>query len=152
MHYARSKTHFLLKGLVFGHDGRAMSPWHSVKKNGRKYRYYVPQRDLKEGAGTSGLPRIPAGELEAAVLHQLQTCLSSCQLNHEITVRAKSLDPELDEAKVTVALMQFGQVWDQLFPAEQSRMVNLLVERITVSNTDMTSAYATTASINWLRS
>ncbi|MBL6081588.1 recombinase family protein, partial [Belnapia sp. T18] len=33
----------LLKGLIFGIDGRAMSPTHS-RKNGRLYRYYVAQR------------------------------------------------------------------------------------------------------------
>ncbi len=49
---------FLLKGIVFGNDGRALSPWHSTKKsNGRRYRYYIPMRDTKEQAGASGLPR-----------------------------------------------------------------------------------------------
>ncbi|MCA3295918.1 MAG: DUF2924 domain-containing protein, partial [Roseomonas sp.] len=36
----------LLKGLIFGLDGRALSPTHSRKK-GRMYRYYVAQRVLK---------------------------------------------------------------------------------------------------------
>ena len=36
----------LLKGLIFGIDGRALSPTHCVK-NGRLYRYYVSQRVLK---------------------------------------------------------------------------------------------------------
>lgn len=38
----------------------------------RRYRYYVPQRDAKEHAGASGLPRLPAAELESAVLDQLR--------------------------------------------------------------------------------
>jgi len=37
--HTRSRTHFLLKGIVFGSDGRSLSRWHSVKKSGRKYRY-----------------------------------------------------------------------------------------------------------------
>ena len=68
---------YLLKGIVFGHDGRALSPWHTTKKNGRRYRYYVPQRDVKEHAGASGLPRLPAGELESAVMDQLRGILRS---------------------------------------------------------------------------
>ena len=32
----RSQTPFLLKRLVFGSDGRALSPCHSVKKSGRQ--------------------------------------------------------------------------------------------------------------------
>lgn len=133
----RSQTHFLLKGLVFGSDGRALSPWHSVKKSGRKYRYYIPQRDTKEGAGSSGLARIPAAELEAAVLSQLQNIIRAPNLAVEIAARAKTYDSDMDEAKVTVALTQFEQVWAQIFPAEQSRIVQLLIERITVSNSGM---------------
>lgn len=67
-----SKVPFLLKGMVFGNDRRALSPWHTVKKsNGRRYRYYIPQRDAKEHADASGLPRLPAAELEAAVFDQV---------------------------------------------------------------------------------
>ena len=51
----------LLKGLVFGSDGRAMSPHHVIKPNGRRYRYYVPQRDAKEHAGASGQRRACRG-------------------------------------------------------------------------------------------
>ena len=47
------------------------------------------------------------------------------------------LDPELDEAKVTVAMTQLDAVWEQLFPAEQSRIVKLLVEKVVVSPTDL---------------
>ena len=60
-----------LKGtfvVVFGSDGRALSPFHSTKKGERSYRYYIPQRDVKEYAGASGLPRMPAAELESALL------------------------------------------------------------------------------------
>jgi len=65
----RAKTQYLLKGIVFGSDGRAMSPFQTAKQNGRRYRYYVPQRDIKEHAGASGLPRMPAAELEIGRAH-----------------------------------------------------------------------------------
>lgn len=57
---------------MFGEDERVLSPWHTTKRNGRRYRYYIPQRDAKEYAGASKLPRLPAAELEAAVLQQLR--------------------------------------------------------------------------------
>ena len=50
-------------GIVFGNDGRALSPWHTTKMNGRRYRYNVPQRDSKEHAGASGLRRTALGIL-----------------------------------------------------------------------------------------
>ena len=105
---------------------------HSVKKNGRKDLHYVPQRDCKEGAGTSGVARIPAAELEAAVMHQLQQTIRAPNLATEIAERAQSHDKEIDEAKVTVALTHYAHVWEQIFLALQSRIANSLVERVEV--------------------
>ena len=66
----RAKVPFLLKGIVFGSDGRALTPWFTRTRNGRLYRYYLPARDNKEHARASRLPHLPAAQLEAAVLEQ----------------------------------------------------------------------------------
>ncbi|MEI7038321.1 recombinase family protein, partial [Fulvimonas yonginensis] len=133
----RATVPYLLKGIVFGNDGRALSPWHTTKKNGRRYRYYVPQRDCKEHAGASGLPRLPAAELESAVLDQLRAILRAPDLLGEMLPQAIELDPTLDEAQVTVAMTRLDAIWDQLFPAEQTRIVRLLVEKVIVSPNDL---------------
>jgi len=134
----RATTPFLLKGIVFGHDGRALTPWHSTKKTtGKRYRYYLPMRDLKEHAGASGLPRMPAAELESAVLDQLRNILRAPNLLNELVPQAKKLDPTLDEAKATVAMTRLDLIWDQLFPAEQTRIVKLLIEKVIVSPSDL---------------
>ena len=133
----RATVSYLLKGIVFGNDGRALSPLHTTKKNGRRYRYYVPQRESKEHAGASGLPRLPAAELESAVLDQLRAVLRSPDLLGDVLPRAIELDPSLDEAKVTVAMTRLDTIWDQLFPAEQTRIVKLLVEKVIVSPNDL---------------
>lgn len=134
----RATTPFLLKGIVFGHDGRALTPWHSTKKTtGKRYRYYLPMRDLKEHAGASGLPRMPAAELESAVLDQLRNILRSPNLLSDLVPQAKKLDPTLDEAKVTVAMTRLDLIWDQLFPAEQTRIVKMLIEKVIVSPSDL---------------
>ena len=134
----RATTPFLLKGMVFGHDGRALTPWHSTKKTtGKRYRYYLPMRDLKEHAGASGLPRMPAAELESAVLDQLRNILRAPNLLSDLVPQAKKLDPTLDEAKVTVAMTRLDLIWDQLFPAEQTRIVKLLIEKVIVSPSDL---------------
>jgi len=131
----RATVPFLLKGMVFGEDGRALSPWHTTKRNGRRYRYYIPQRDAKEYAGASGLPRLPAAELEAAVLQQLRSMMRQPVMISEIVPQAIALNDQLDEAQVTVAMTQLDVIWDQLFPAEQTRIVQLLVEKVIVSAT-----------------
>ena len=133
----RAKTQYLLKGIVFGSDGRAMSPFQTAKQNGRRYRYYVPQRDIKEHAGASGLPRMPAAELESAVLEQLRGHLRSPDVVKEVLPQAQKYDPTLDEAIVTVAMKRLDDVWDELFPAEQMRIVRLLVRQVNVSPNNM---------------
>ncbi len=134
----RATTPFLLKGIVFGNDGRALTPWHSTKKaTGKRYRYYLPMRDIKEHAGASGLPRLPAAELESAVLDQLRGILRAPDLVGNVVPEAIKLDPTLDAAKVTLAMTRLDAIWDQLFPAEQTRIVKLLVEKVIVSPNDL---------------
>ncbi len=133
----RGKVPFLLKGLVFGSDGRAMSPYHTKNRYGRRYRYYQPQRDAKEHAGASGLPRLPAADLESAVMEQIRAILCAPQMVEEAARRAVRLDPTLDEAQVTVAMTRMDEIWEQLFPDEQARIVKLLVEKVIVSPNDI---------------
>jgi hypothetical protein len=128
---------YLVTKGIEPHLARLDVPWHTTKKNGRRYRYYIPQRDAKEHAGASGLPRLPAAELESAVLDQLRAILRTPELVAEMLPQAIKLDPTLDEAKVTVAMTQLDAIWDQLFPAEQTRIVKLLVEKVIVSPNDL---------------
>ena len=41
--------------------------------------------------------------------------------------------PQVREAEVIAALNDFGALWNQLFPAEQARIIQLLVRRVTVT-------------------
>lgn len=133
----RATVPFLLKGLVVGSDGRALTPWFTRKPNGRLYRYYLPTRENKEYAGASGLPRLPASELESAVLEQVQRLLRAPDLVARVAAQTVDADPRLDEAQVTVAMTRLEPIWEQLFPAEQQRILRLLVEQVIVSPTDL---------------
>lgn len=94
-------------------------------------------RELKLDAGASGLPRLPAAELESAVLEQLRGLLRSPALIADVVPKATALDPSLDEAKVTVGLTRLDAIWDELFPVEQHRLVSLLVEKVVVSPNEL---------------
>jgi hypothetical protein len=41
-------------------------------------------------------------------------------------------DDQITEREVSVLLAEFATVWAELFPAEQARIVQLLVERVDV--------------------
>ena len=108
-----------------------MLPTHT-RKGGKLYRYYVSQAVLKQGSGACPVGRVPAGEIETAVIDQLRLLLRSPEVIAATSREAAAVDDGLSEADVRDALIQFDNLWDELFPAEQARVVQLLVERIDV--------------------
>jgi hypothetical protein len=72
----RCQTPALLRGLIFGSDGRAMSPTHTRGRRGQQYRYYVSQSVLKGSAADGpAVARISAKEIEGAVIAQVRGLL-----------------------------------------------------------------------------
>ncbi len=130
----RSQTPALLKGLIFAPGGSAMSPTHT-RKGGRLYRYYVSQAVLKGGLEACPIRRIPAGEIERAVVDQLRTLLATPEIIVATWKAAREQDGSITEAEVRAALTTLDPLWDELFPAEQARIVQLLVERVDVAET-----------------
>jgi DNA invertase Pin-like site-specific DNA recombinase len=128
---ARAQTRSLLKGLIFGPTGRAMTPAHT-RKGGKLYRYYVSTDVLKRDADACPVRRVPAAELESAVVDQLRGLLRTPEIIVGTWRAAKSMG-DISEAEVREALHRLDPLWDELFPAEQARIVQLLVERIDVS-------------------
>jgi site-specific DNA recombinase len=128
---SRRQTPALLKGLIFGPTGCAMSPTHT-RKAGKLYRYYVSQAVLKQGAGACPVGRLPASEIEQAVVDQLRHLIRSPELVAATAREAASLDGIIGEEEVRQAIIDFDLLWNELFPAEQARIVRLLVERIDV--------------------
>ena len=130
----RRQTPALLMGLIFGPDGRALSPTHTRRK-GKLYRYYVSQAVLKGSDDGCLVRRISAGEIEAAVIDQVRTLLRQPEVVMGTWRAARAEDRDLTEAETRDALERLDPLWDELFPAEQARIVRLLVERVDVSPT-----------------
>jgi DNA invertase Pin-like site-specific DNA recombinase len=128
----RSQTPALLKGLIFGPTGCAMSPTHT-RKGGRLYRYYVSQSVLKHGPDTCSVRRVPAAEIEAAVVDQLRGLLRAPEIVVGTWRAARPKIEGVAEEEVRQALERLDPLWNELFPAEQARIVQLLVERVDVS-------------------
>ena len=128
----RAQTPALLKGLIHGPNGKAMSPTHT-RKNGRLYRYYVTREALSEGYDTCPVRSVPAAEVEAVVITQLRAFIRSPELVARTwaAVRERA-DEAIPEREVLQVLTDFEGLWDELFHGEQSRVVQLLVERVDV--------------------
>ena len=127
----RAQTPALLKGLVFGADGRAMTPTHT-RKRGRLHRYYAAAGLAKGEIAAGVVRRVPAAEIEAAVIDQVRALLRTPEVVVATWRAARDRDDALTEAEVRDALQDLDPLWEELFPAEQARLVQLLVRRVEV--------------------
>jgi DNA invertase Pin-like site-specific DNA recombinase len=128
----RTQTSALLKGLLFTATGAAMTP-SSTKKGTRRYRYYVSM-DLLKNRETpeDGIPRrLPADTAEAAVVAEIRRVLRTPETAAHV-IAALDRD-DVPEADAIAALKDFPELWTQLFQAEQARIIQLLVRRVTVT-------------------
>ena len=127
----RAQTPALLKGLIFGPTGAAMSPTHTRKGN-RLYRYYVSQDVLKRGPDACPVGRVPAAEIEAAVIDQLRGVFRQPEIIVGTWRAARDERATSPRPRSGGTASQLDPLWDELFPAEQARIVQLLVERVVV--------------------
>ncbi len=119
------------------HCSSAMTPTHT-RRRGRLYRYYICLGASRRGHDTCPVRSIAASEVEGLVLGQVRRLLASPELvARTITAvereNGAAADAEFVESKVIEALGALDPVWDELYPAEQTRILRLLIERIHVA-------------------
>ena len=99
-----------------------MSPSQTTRR-GRVHRYYVTREAISEGYDSCTVKSVPAADIEAAVLAQVQRLLTTPEMIARTWTATKG---ELDEREVLGRLADFGSLWAELFPAEQARIMRLL--------------------------
>ena len=129
----RNKSEALLKGLIFTRDGVAMSLTFA-RKGERLYHYYVSQDLIKNRTITldAGPTRLPAGMVEAAVINQIRQLIKGPDIVAHVLATLRREGVKANEKGVIASLSRFDEFWPSLVPAEQRRIIHLLVERITV--------------------
>jgi site-specific DNA recombinase len=134
---ARARTPAPLRGLMrCTHCSAAMTP-SQTRRRGRLYRYYICLGASRRGHDTCPVRSIAAGEVEGLVLGQVRRLLASPELvARTITAARQEVEVEdatLEEGHVIEALGALEPVWAELYPAEQARILRLLIERIDVA-------------------
>ena len=76
------------------------------------------------------IKQVPAAEIERIVIDQIRSLLQTPEIIVQTWRAARKTDKDLTEGEVRVALLEFEPLWNELFPAEQARIVELLVERV----------------------
>jgi site-specific DNA recombinase len=119
----------LLTGLLFDARGERYTPTHSLKCS-RRYRYYTSQAVIQGRENQPTLRRLPAHELEQAVLARLISFLESPrELLQLVEARTVSL-PETNQVVAAAKLKSLEL--RQAPPQDQAAFLALAVQRIIV--------------------
>jgi site-specific DNA recombinase len=131
----RAKVPGLLKGIIrCGHCDAAMGITYTKKQGtDTHYRYYLCVHAAKAGYSTCPVRTVAAGEIEASVIALVRKSLTTPEVAARTYREACGLALGVaDEQDIMTHLRQFNELWDELFPAEQARIVRLLIDRVTV--------------------
>jgi DNA invertase Pin-like site-specific DNA recombinase len=135
----RKGSEALLKGMIFTESGTAMTPTYT-RKGERLYHYYVSMDTLRnrEVDGYNGPSRLPGAMVEGAVIAEMRRLVATPEVASRVIESCRQKDSPLYEHAAVEALRDFKEIWERLIPAEQSRIVRLLVQRVTVSTQGLT--------------
>lgn len=133
----RNSSEALLKGLIFTDTGTAMTPTYT-RKGERLYHYYTSMDLIRNReTGGAGPMRLAAAVVEGAVIAEMRRIIGSPEVATRVIEAQRREDGSTDERAIVAALQRFNELWDALYPAEQARIVRLLVDRVTVGPTGM---------------
>lgn len=125
---SRKNIHAPLKGLLrCGHCGGSLGATYT-KKNGVAYTYYACISHLKHSKSRCPIKRLPAGDLESIVIEQIGVVFRTPTFIAQVANQA-----ELEPQEVMNALSDLRGFWLDLFPVEQNRLMNLMIDYITVT-------------------
>jgi DNA invertase Pin-like site-specific DNA recombinase len=120
-----------LRGLLFGPNDRAFTPAYT-RRGSRLYRYYVSTGVIKRGPEACPIRRVPAAEVEAAIINQVRILVRTPEIIVRTWKEARRCDGSITEDEVRKALCEFDAIWEELFPTEQARLIQLLIERVDI--------------------
>ena len=87
------------------------------------------------------LRSVAAEQIEPIIIGQLRQFFVAPEVIHRTHQRAQMHEPNITVEEVRKALAQFDEIWEQLFPLEQNRIMHLIVKRIQVSLSGVTITY-----------
>ena len=122
----RQKTLAILKKVVrCGHCGGAMTPTYTPRGS-KRYLYYICNQDQNRPKSICPVRRVSAPALEDVVLEQMRRILRT-RCAQKILAENGILQETIDDCAA-----DFDAIWDELFPMERQRIINLLLEKVEV--------------------
>ncbi len=126
----------LLTGLIYNEAGERLSPIHSQKPNGRRYRYYI-SASLSKGEMDDGTAlRLPAKQIEGHVIKRLTSLLSDTPRLMNIA-GSESLTPHQVTQIETHADGLKGKLTSTCIETQRKTLIDL-TQRMHISPTQLT--------------
>lgn len=110
----------------------SMTPVHTKKSSGKLYRYYSATRYLKGICTSCDIKRVAAHEIEDLVLSEMQAIFLAPEMILDVWRRCNGEDVSVTTTEVQESLSHLGLVWNELFPKEQERLINVMFDSIVI--------------------
>jgi hypothetical protein len=81
--------------------------------------------------------RLAGAMVDGAVITEMRRIIGAPEVVARVIEAERRDGPPIDESVIVAALRHFNDLWDALLPAEQARIVRLLVDRVTVGSSGM---------------
>ncbi len=137
---ARATKESLFTGMLFDAAGTLYTPTHA-NKNGRRYRYYTSQAVIRKTGQSEAPLRIPAPDIEKAVVERLLEWMQSpVQLLaslHDASITHRSPEGFLD--RLITQAEAAAQSWRERIAEDRMQMLKNVIERVIV-HTDRVEA------------
>jgi site-specific DNA recombinase len=126
----------LLTGLLYDDKGQRLSPVHSKKPNGRRYRYYI-SASLAKGEMDDGTAlRLPAKQIETLVLGRISELLRDAARIMKVANLKDLMPNEISELGTHVDAL-IRRLEDTVLENQRMALINL-VERVYISQSQLT--------------
>lgn len=119
-----------LRGVLrCGHCNGAMTPVRS-KRWGREHHYYRCITDAKRAVPVCPVKSVSAGEIERIALQQLKKILAAPEIILAVAKKTNERPSDIME-------MFSERLWEEITPVERQRLAQLLLERVTINESDI---------------
>ena len=68
------------------------------------------------------------------MVEQMVAALSAPHIVQAVWERVQKLSPQISEPEVALPMRRLATMWRQLFPVEQGRLAQLLIERVVIAD------------------
>lgn len=93
---------------------------------------HVSQAVLKGGAADGPAIARAVAKIEGAVVSQVHPLLRQPEVALGAWRAARASAPDMTEDEARLALERLDPLWEELLPAEQARIIHLLVDRVDI--------------------